>query len=212
MPEWNSSKDHGYTSQPCGASSSPTSSSPFPTNFRNVTLSKAPLDLDEIFFARGLRDRTIGILEFDYISTSKPADKVKAISSYDLNALLITRQLEPLQSGLEIAINPSASERDDIKTKGLSMIKPGKRQKRKMPKTENLLVPLDTNSENYANCKKQVAILEKWVKKRKASSIFDVVSCNLSDYFAMMKQRIGITNTNINTNTNTNTNRFLVIA
>jgi hypothetical protein len=181
IPEWKA-KDHGYTSQMCG--------SVFPSNFRNITFAKAPIDLNEQFFSKGLRDKTIGVLEFDYISTSRPAEGVKGIASYDLNALLLTRSLELLESGLQIAINPSASSREDMKTKGITMTSFKTIKKTLKKKNDELKIPVDENSEEYQSWKRQVAVLEKFVKRR-INNGFGSISTNLVEYFTTMKQRIG---------------------
>jgi hypothetical protein len=96
-----------------------------------------------------------------------------------------------LEQGLQIAIDPSASNREDMKAKGISTSlkkKPKKRSSQK--KGADIIIPVDENSEEYKIWKKHVAILEKFIK-RKTNIGLSIATSNFSEYFAMMRQRIG---------------------
>jgi hypothetical protein len=66
-------------------------------NFRNEQYRSVPLSggmgLCDEFFYMGLKDKTAGVLEFDYVSTSKAAGSIPSLSDVDLNGLLMARYI-----------------------------------------------------------------------------------------------------------------------
>lgn len=96
VPQWNIEKQkHGYTSQKGNKS-----------NFRNEVFRNISFSggFDDSFFSKGLLDKMPGTLEFDFVSTMRPAKDVRPIADYDLNALLMTRKLRSYVEGISIAM------------------------------------------------------------------------------------------------------------
>jgi hypothetical protein len=97
MPHWAENKSHPFTSQTRNVR----------TNFRNAIFRGAKIVLNDDFFKNGLEDHGPGLLEFDYISTSRPATDVKVVTDSDLNGLLVSRGLRDRVFGTQAAMDPS---------------------------------------------------------------------------------------------------------
>lgn len=93
-PSWATDETHGFTSQ-----------HGLRSNFRNVVYkNKEMQELDAMFFSGGLVNKASGILEFDFVSISRPDEGVPAISDYDLNSILLSRRVISRVDGLQIPL------------------------------------------------------------------------------------------------------------
>jgi Ran GTPase-activating protein (RanGAP) involved in mRNA processing and transport len=97
MPQWAENKAHSFTAQTKSVR----------TNFRNAMFRSAKIVLTDDFFKNGLEDHGPGVLEFDYVSTVRPAADVKVVTDSDLNGLLVARGLRDRVFGTQAAMDPA---------------------------------------------------------------------------------------------------------
>lgn len=84
MPTWNT-QTHGYTAQRQNRS-----------NFRNEKFQRMNVDkgCTDDFFRMGLEDKSRGVLEFDFVSISRPVDGVEPMSSQHLEFMMNCRGIK----------------------------------------------------------------------------------------------------------------------
>jgi hypothetical protein len=86
------------------------------TNFRNVVYGRVPMasGISDSFFAKGLKDKTAGLLQFDFVSISQPTENVRSpsISRELVEELLIQRGFYTFGDQTS---SSSSAELDDIR-------------------------------------------------------------------------------------------------
>jgi hypothetical protein len=84
MPNWNT-PTHGYTSQKQNKS-----------NFRNERFQRMVVEkgCGDEFFSQGLEDKNRGVLEFDFVSITRPVEGMEPMSGFHLEHLLKLRGLK----------------------------------------------------------------------------------------------------------------------